>query len=166
MTLGELIKAYCDEHGLSMQRFAENAHVSKGYISMLIKGRNPSTGKPPVPTVKTLNGIAEAMGVSPYDLLGQIAGDVETQYSPAPPQEPRSFEGLADAIVEKLRESDDFGVPVDDELWQMREDMRRNPELRVLYDLQRNATKSELKQMQAFIKAIRSSNDKENDDPA
>ena len=48
-----------------------------------------------------------------------------------------------------------IGSGSDDELWQMREDMRRNPELRVLFDLQRNATKAELKQMQAFIKAIR-----------
>lgn len=49
----------------------------------------------------------------------------------------------------------------DDEkdLWQMREDIRRNPELRTLFDLQRKATKSELRQMEAFIRAIRSSND-------
>ena len=51
----------------------------------------------------------------------------------------------------------------DDEkyLWQMREDIRRNPELRTLFDLQRKATKSELRQMEAFIRAIRSSNDHE-----
>lgn len=54
----------------------------------------------------------------------------------------------------------------DDEIWRMREDMRRNPELRTLFDLQRKATKSELKQMTAFIKAIRSSNEPEDDDPA
>lgn len=47
----------------------------------------------------------------------------------------------------------------DDELWRMREDMRRNPELRVLYDLQRKATKQELRQMEAFIRAIRSGNE-------
>ena len=47
----------------------------------------------------------------------------------------------------------------DDELWKMREDMRRNPELRVLYDLQRKATKQELRQMEAFIRAIRSDNE-------
>ena len=54
----------------------------------------------------------------------------------------------------------------DRELWQIREDMRRNPELRTLYDLQRKATKAELKQMQAFIRAIRSSNEAEDEDPA
>ena len=64
----------------------------------------------------------------------------------------------ADAIL-------DTGEPdmTDDEkdLWQMREDIRRNPELRTLFDLQRKATKSELRQMEAFIRAIRSSNDHE-----
>lgn len=60
-----------------------------------------------------------------------------------------------------------IGNPADDDLMQLREDMRRNPQLRVLYDLQRKATKSELKQMEAFIKAIRSTgDDTENDDPA
>ena len=43
-----------------------------------------------------------------------------------------------------------------DEIWQIREDFRRNPELRTLHDLQRNATKKELKQIEAFIRAIRS----------
>lgn len=47
------------------------------------------------------------------------------------------------------------------DLWEMREEMRRKPELRTLYDLQRKASKTELRQMEAFIRAIRSSNDHE-----
>lgn len=31
MNLGELIKAYCEGHGLSMQQFAEKCGVSKAY---------------------------------------------------------------------------------------------------------------------------------------
>lgn len=71
------------------------------------------------------------------------------------------------AILYSESEIEDMlGSPGDDELWQMREDMRRNPELRVLFDLQRNATASELRQMAAFIKAIRSSNEPDETDPA
>lgn len=50
---------------------------------------------------------------------------------------------------------------IDDDILQIREDMRRNPELRSLWDIQRKASKTELKQMEAFIRAIRSSNDHE-----
>ena len=61
--------------------------------------------------------------------------------------------GLADRLAEAILNEKD------DEIMQMREDMRRNPELRVLYDLQRKATKQELRQMEAFIRAIRSGNE-------
>ena len=53
----------------------------------------------------------------------------------------------------------------EDEVWQIREDFRRNPELRTLWDLTRKASKTELKQMEAFIRAIRSSSDEDTDTP-
>ena len=172
MTIGELIQNYCASHGITNQQFAEACHVSKAYISMLVNGKNPKTGKPPVPSVKTYQKIADVMGMTMSELMSETEKDTPTYYHTIPsgnskqmlPKPEPSYNGLANAIVEKLRESDDLGIMADDELWQMREDMRRNPELRVLYDLQRKATKSELKQMTAFIKAIRSSNEAEDDD--
>ena len=136
MSLGELIAKYCAEHSISQQSFAKQIHKSKAYISMLVNNRNPKTGRPIAPTVETYAEIADAMGMTLNEL----------------------FNAIDDAPV-----TINTGA-TDDELWQMREEMRRNPELRVLFDLQRNATKSELKQMAAFIRAIRS-NDHE-DDPA
>lgn len=62
---------------------------------------------------------------------------------------------------EEVREDEDEA-----ELWQIRENFRRNPELRTLFSLQKDATKQELKQMEAFIRAIRASNDYDGDDPA
>lgn len=55
-------------------------------------------------------------------------------------------------------------VPTDDELYEMRQEFRKNPELRTLLSLTRNATKKEVKQIEAFIRAIRSSNDYDEDD--
>lgn len=169
MTIGALIQQYCDQHGITNQQFSESCGLSKGYISMLINGKNPKTGKPPVPTVKTYQRIAEAMGLSINELLTQTETDTPSYYHVIPARQSgqaaddrqQSYRGVADAIVEKLRESADLTV-ADDELWQMREDMRRNPELRVLYDLQRKATRQELRQMEAFIRAIRTGGD--NDD--
>jgi transcriptional regulator with XRE-family HTH domain len=42
MTLGEYIKKYRSEHGLSQRQFANLCGVSNGYASMLEKGMNPS----------------------------------------------------------------------------------------------------------------------------
>ena len=172
MTIGELVQQYCLSHGITNQQFAELSHVSKAYISMLVNGKNPKTGKPPVPSVKTYQKIADAMGITMHDLLEETEKDTPSYFHAIPSgastqtgEQDQSYRGLADAIVEKLRQSEDLGIVADDELMQMREDMRRNPELRVLYDLQRKASKKELKQMEAFIKAIRSSNDQEDEDP-
>lgn len=172
MTVGEVISKYCDTHGISFRQFAEKSGLTSGYVSMLVNNRNPKTGKPPVPKIKTYQQIADAMGITINELLAQTESDTPSFYhtiqagssNQMMSKPEQSYSGLANAIVEKLRESDDLGIMADDELWQMREDMRRNPELRVLYDLQRKATKSELKQMTAFIKAIRSSNEAEDDD--
>ena len=168
MTIGEVIQQYCDSHGITNQQFAESSSISKAYVSMIINAKNPKTGKPPDLSVKTYQKIADAMGMSMHDLLALTQNDVPTYIHTVRSEQSdqgTSYRGLADAIVEKLREADDLGIVADDELMQMREDMRRNPELRVLYDLQRKASKKELKQMKAFIKAIRSSNDQEDEDP-
>lgn len=169
MTIGELIQNYCASHGITNQQFAEACHVSKAYISMLVNGKNPKTGKPPVPTVKTYQKIADAMGMTMNDLLSETEKDTPSYYHTVTKGEQRHiqkkannrYRNLADAIVEKLRETDGLNVDEDDEIWEIREDIRRNPELRTLFDLQRKATKSELRQMEAFIRAIRSSNDHE-----
>lgn len=61
MTLGELIKQYRTEQGLSMEEFAKKSGLSKGYISMLEKNKNPSSGKPIVPTLETIKQVSSAM---------------------------------------------------------------------------------------------------------
>lgn len=70
MTLGEIILKYRTEHGLSQRQFAEQCKgVSNGYVSMVEQGRNPSTGKPVIPSIEKLKLFAEAMGMTLHDLL-------------------------------------------------------------------------------------------------
>ncbi len=61
MTLGDLIKEYRETNNLSMDAFADIAGISKGYISMLEKNKNPRTGKPITPSIKIVNAVVNAM---------------------------------------------------------------------------------------------------------
>lgn len=46
MKIGEWVKQYRKEHGLSMQTFGDMCGLSRAYISILEKGINPTTNKP------------------------------------------------------------------------------------------------------------------------
>lgn len=58
---------------------------------------------------------------------------------------------------------DSTDAVTDDELMQMREDMRRNPELRTLFSLTKGASKQEMRQLEGIVRALRGSNDHEED---
>ncbi len=100
MTIGEIIKKYCSEHGMSYQQFAQASKVSKGYISMLINGRNPRTGKPMKPTIETYINIAEAMDMT-VDQLFEIMDDAPVYFfqSKAKIHVPPYRGGLADRLA-------------------------------------------------------------------
>ncbi|MDY6307421.1 MAG: S24 family peptidase [Oribacterium sp.] len=68
MFLGEIIRTYREEHGISMQEFADRSGLSKPYISQLEKNRNPKTDRPIVPSPDTFQKVADAMGIS-FDAL-------------------------------------------------------------------------------------------------
>lgn len=72
MTLGELLKKYREENGLSLRDFAKKSGISNSYLSMLETGRKPSTGRPIVPTLTKLNQIADGMGLRIDDLILMI----------------------------------------------------------------------------------------------
>ena len=74
MKLGEWLKEYRKEHGLSMQNLADSCGFSKAYIGMLEKGVNPTTNKPVSPTMQTFEKIAKATGQD-VDTLLKILDD-------------------------------------------------------------------------------------------
>lgn len=61
MTLGDCIKEYREEHGLSQRQFSEACGLSNAYISILEKNVNPKTNEPPVPTLGAYKKIANVM---------------------------------------------------------------------------------------------------------
>ncbi|WP_026766098.1 helix-turn-helix domain-containing protein [Selenomonas ruminantium] len=82
MTLGEVVKAYRVERKLSMDNFAKLSGLSKGYISMLEKNRNPRTGKPIVPSIDTYTGVAKAMNMSIEDLMRLVGSEQLVSIAP------------------------------------------------------------------------------------
>ena len=75
MHIGLYVKNFRENHNLSMQEFADKAGLSKGYISMLERGKHPQNNRDIVPSIETVNKIAIAMGISIDELLMQIDGE-------------------------------------------------------------------------------------------
>lgn len=75
MKIGEWLKAYRDQHGLSMQALADLCGFSKAYINVLEKGVNPKTGKSISPTMQTFEKIARATKTDVDTLLKILDGD-------------------------------------------------------------------------------------------
>ena len=125
MDLGQIVKTYIDEHGLSLQQFGEKCGMSKAYVSMLIRGKNPTTGKPVSPTIDTYRAIAPALGMTLMELLHQTEDNTPTFYhiiqpksSDAEVMETRRIPVLGDtAAGEPIianREYDEYiDVPID-----------------------------------------------------
>lgn len=82
MRLGEIIAKYRKEHALSQRQFSALCDgVSNGYISMIENDRNPSTGKPIIPSLDKLSVIAGAMGMTLHELIS-ILDDMPVGVSP------------------------------------------------------------------------------------
>lgn len=76
MKFGKMIQDYREVHDLSQRQFAILCKLSNGYISLLEEGRNPKTQLPITPTFASLEKIAKAMKVDPYDLQKMCQYDI------------------------------------------------------------------------------------------
>lgn len=72
MTLGDYILNYRKTHDMSMADFAKLSGISKAYVSILEKNKQPATGKPVEPTVQTIRMVAEATGADFGWLFSQL----------------------------------------------------------------------------------------------
>jgi transcriptional regulator with XRE-family HTH domain len=66
-TVGQRIKRYREERGMTATQLAENAEISKSYISELEASPDDARG----PSANVLYRIANALGVAMSDLLGR-----------------------------------------------------------------------------------------------
>ncbi len=102
MKIGDYVKNYRQEHGLSMQAFGDKCGLSRAYISILEKGINPTTNKPFSPTLETLKKIADVTNTD-LDTLLKMLDDNQTVVINAPdtPLTPRDERQIA-ADLEKM----------------------------------------------------------------
>lgn len=117
MNLGDVIKKYREDHSMSQAAFSRRSGISKGYISMLENNRNPSTGKPLVPTYTIFEAVAKVIGCSTNQLIEMMNEDqmiVFNQTSNAmdcPPDE--LLKGLEDHSIQFVQTSGIHPVPDD-----------------------------------------------------
>ena len=71
--LGDLIRSEREQRGLSMREAARTIGISPAYLVELEHGRNPTTGRAPVPSPVVLAGIERALGI-PMRTLLDMAG--------------------------------------------------------------------------------------------
>lgn len=86
MNLGELVREYRAEHNMNMQDFADRCGLSKAYISILERNINPSTGRPPVPSLETIKSISKALDMDFNDIISAL--DNNQRISWISPQSP------------------------------------------------------------------------------
>ena len=72
MLLKDLISEYVKLHGLSYRAFAKQCGLSPAYLSMIMAGNNPSTGKPPIVSMPKLYKIAMGMGITLHQLAQTV----------------------------------------------------------------------------------------------
>ena len=83
MTLGDIIKEYRAEHGISMREFSNMSGISKGYLSMLEKNEHPTTGKKIAPSLDMIKQVADTMGVKVNDIISMLEKGQPITLTPA-----------------------------------------------------------------------------------
>lgn len=75
MYLGEIIKRYRMVNKMTMQDFADASGLSKSYISIIEKNKNPQNTRNLIPSIATFKKAAKAMNISPDDLIRMTDGN-------------------------------------------------------------------------------------------
>lgn len=75
MKLYEVIKSLREDKGLTQEKLAENADLTRGYISRLEQGEYPDDS----PSIKTLKKIADGLK-EPLELILNKAGITQDDY--------------------------------------------------------------------------------------
>ena len=86
MRIGEMIKRFRDENGITQQTFADHCEVSKSYVSLLESGKSTRSDEPIIPSIEVAHRIASYMKISIDSLFDSDGG----KQSIPPINEPRA----------------------------------------------------------------------------
>src|SRR5919109_2204713 len=108
--LGGIVKRRREQLGLSLREAARRIGISPSYLTAVERGRNPSTGRAPAPSLRIVTAMARALELRP-ELLLEASGTppsssshvllYETDADRSPLEAARSlFSGDVDAWIE------------------------------------------------------------------
>lgn len=106
MTLGSYIKSYRESCNCSMDEFAKRSGMSKAYVSILERNYNPSTKKPPVPSLETIMSVSTVIGIDFDTLIASLDGDQKVLLIPQKTHDDNLSEAKRELIeqIKKLPE--------------------------------------------------------------
>lgn len=72
MHIGKFIKKYRDDNKISMAEFAKISGISKAYVSVLEKNKDPRNGKEIIPSIPVIKKVSNAINISFDELLDSL----------------------------------------------------------------------------------------------
>jgi len=148
MKLCDILKNYREENKISQREFARRCGLSNSSISILEMGVNPQTGKEMSPDLETYSRIASAMGMSLQTLFEKLGNDATVRLvSMHMDEKDIPYPYWVDSGTE------DKASARDDDM-DLIEALHQNPKLRMLFDIQKNLSESDLNAVLGVVNAI------------
>lgn len=140
MHLGKIIKKYRKANKITMEEFANLSGLSKGYVSMLEKNMNPTTGKEIAPSLEVIKKVADAINMDVNDLI-DLLGDNTTVNL-----ETQNIYGDHQANLEYFADKPD--------LLEMYKEIHENESLTLLFDTARELSPQDLEKVLRYMKLV------------
>ena len=141
--IGSLISKLRNERGMSQEELATELNCTKQAVSNYER----NTRKP---DYEVLEAISDIFNVP----IGFFLSEQERRAKLE--QIYKTYNILGGDLL-----TDTSQITEDDELWELRETLRRNPNMRVLFSTAKNATPKQVKQAIAVLEALKASDDME-----
>ena len=138
MELSKILRDYRQEHGLTLQVFADRAGLTKQYISMRENNKNSKNGKPIIPSLETLRKLASAMYMNIDTLVATLDGEQDVSL-----------------------QTKDAGYYTDPEVAEYAEELRTNPKYRLLFDASKDLSKEDIDFVVNMIEQLKAREGKE-----
>lgn len=138
MELSKILRDYRQEHGLTLQVFADRAGLTKQYISMLENNKNSKNGKPIIPSLETLRKLASAMYMNIDTLVATLDDEQDVSL-----------------------QTKDAGYYTDPEVAEYAEELRTNPKYRLLFDASKDLSKEDIDFVVNMIEQLKAREGKE-----
>lgn len=144
-SIGEMIKKYRQEHGMSMEEFGRRCGLSKAYISLIERGKNTRSNKPIVPSIDTVKAIANVLGVDLNVLLRSMGynAPMKTVITIEPGYGDNGYYSEPDAAA-------------------LADELLHNEDLRVLFSASRDLTEEQMRDAYKYIKYLKAQNNDDN----